>query len=187
MRTGPTAATAATPPATAPTAEFVFVPSKQAVNFFNTFYGLALVTLVILHIPIFYKMGLVLGLGWHWFKTLPNFLSMNTPDSVLRLWHVKDKQFGIETKKGFCAIGTVKGDSFISRGFIILRLKFSLKDSSKNSSKSSSPRSSKKKGVQTMRVKQNTYRMTRTLTLFIARDSLSEFEYRILYMRLLFH
>lgn len=143
-------------------AEFVLVPSKQLPRLLHLLFLLASLTILFLHIHFFWKLAMMSLLVGFWYKTTTQ-MSPKSPNFVVRICHIKEKQFRLETNKGYCVLGSVKGDSFLCQWFIVLRLRLL---------------------PGTLQLGQS---LSRSITLFIARDSLSEFEYRLLYMRLLFY
>lgn len=155
-------------------AEFLITPSKTVVYFLHSVYILAILIVATLSITLLWKIVGCLFLSWCWNKDCLIY----HPCQPITISHEQNIRFDIETQQGVQMVGLLKGDSFKCPWFIILRLKIV------------GPMG-RKISIQSPTLKQCAYskkqfnQFTRTSTIFIARDSLTHLEYRVLCARLL--
>ncbi len=73
--------------------------------------------------PFFLKAGISLVMGCYFRKILRLHIQRECPQSIIMVWQNSKGQWGLKTKSGYCALGTLKNSSFVSTWLIILRFR----------------------------------------------------------------
>lgn len=105
--------------------EFLLGASALLLCFLSTIYISIFVIIICVPIALLLKILAIALLGFRFWRIMKLHIYRTTQNAIIRIWQdPQSNQWGCQSKSGHVAKGVLSGDSYQSRLFVIVQLRF---------------------------------------------------------------